>query len=159
VGSSESFPVATEPYDEKGVALSPDGRWVAYESTETGRDEIYVRPFPDAEGGKWQVSTGGGFNPKWSPDGDEIFFVDGNFSMVVAEVRTEGTTLRVGERRTLFDMGSRFLVAQPNYAMWDVGPDGEELMMLQVGGGAQDEEGRLIVVQNLFQLFEDRLGR
>ena len=159
VGFSESFPVATEPYDEKGVALSPDGRWVAYESTETGRDEIYVRPFPDAEGGKWQVSTGGGFNPKWSPDGDEIFFVDGNFSMVVAEVRTEGTTLRVGERRTLFDMGSRFLVAQPNYAMWDVGPDGEELMMLQVGGGAQDEEGRLIVVQNLFQLLEDRLGR
>ena len=101
VGETETFPVATESYDEKGLALSPDGRWIAYESTETGRDEVYVRPFPDAQGGKWQVSTSGGFNPKWAHSGKELFFVDAVGQMVVADVTTEGGSFRVGQRRPL----------------------------------------------------------
>jgi len=66
VGASQTTPVAAEPYDEKAVALSPSGRFVAYESTETGEDEIYVRPFPDVDAGKWLVSTDGGINPTWA---------------------------------------------------------------------------------------------
>lgn len=121
VGEDESFPVADEPWDEKGVALSPSGRWVAYESTETGRDEIYVRPFPEADGGKWQVSVSGGFNPQWAHSEDELFFVSGGGEMVVAQVQTDGGVFRVGERRTLFDLAGRSLHSQPNYASWDVG--------------------------------------
>jgi len=58
-------PLLTEPYDEAAPALSPDGRWLAYESGETGRREIFVRPFPDVQTGKWQVSTSGGTSPVW----------------------------------------------------------------------------------------------
>jgi len=160
VGEDEPFPVATDPYDEKGLALSPSGRWIAYESTETGRDEIYVRPFPDSEGGKWQISTQGGFNPKWAHAEDEIFFIDGNGDMVVAQVQTEGG-FRVGQRRTLFSAADRFLDGQPNYASWDVGPDDERLLMLQIGGGQSGEvaSGRLIVVQSFFRELEARVGR
>lgn len=76
-------------FDEKGLALSPDGKWIAYESTETGRDEVYVRPFPNSQDGKWQVSTLGGFNPKWSHSGEELFYVSAD-EMTAARVSTEG---------------------------------------------------------------------
>ncbi len=158
VGEGETFPVAVEPYDEKGVDLSPSGRWIAYESTETGRDEVYVRPFPDAEGGKWQVSTQGGINPKWSPDEDELFFIDGNGDLVAAQVDAR-TAFRVGQRRALFSMTERLLDGGPNYASWDVGPGGERFMMLQSGRGDDESRGELIVVQNFFQVLEDRLQR
>jgi serine/threonine-protein kinase len=158
LGETEPRPVAAEPYDEKGVALSPSGRWVAYESTETGRDEVYVRPFPDAQGGKWQVSTGGGINPKWAHSENELFFVNGNGEMVAAQTQTAGG-FRVGERRTLFSVADRFLNAQPNYASWDVAPDDQRFIMLQVGGGNSDEVGRLVVVQNFFRELEERMGR
>jgi Tol biopolymer transport system component len=159
VGEAETFPVATEPWDEKGVALSPDGRWVAYESTETGRDEIYVRPFPNADSGKWQVSVSGGFNPKWARSGNELFFVNAEGDMVAAQVTTEGSAFRVGERRTLFSTGALFVNAQPNYASWDVGLDDQRFLMLQIGGGVEESTSELIVVQNFFQILEERVGR
>ena len=62
-------------FDEKAIALSPDGRWLAYESDETGGNEIYVRPFPDTEAGKWTVSTTGGVMPRWAHSGRELFYV------------------------------------------------------------------------------------
>ena len=60
------------------AALSPDGRWMAYVSTETGRQEVFVRPFPEVEAGKWQVSTAGGTSPVWAHSGQELFFVNGD---------------------------------------------------------------------------------
>jgi serine/threonine-protein kinase len=158
VGETETQPVAAEPYDEKGVVLSPSGRWVAYESTETGRDEVYVRPFPGSQGGKWQVSTQGGINPKWAHSEKELFFVDGNGQMVAAQVETEGS-FRVGERRPLFSLTDRFLDGQPNYASWDVAPDDQRFMMLQIGGGEVGELSRLVVVQNFFKELNERVVR
>ena len=55
--------------------VSPDGRWIAYESIESGEDTIFVRPFPDVESGRWQVSSGNSNTPIWSPAGDELFFL------------------------------------------------------------------------------------
>ena len=156
-GETETFPVATESYDEKGVALSPTGRWVAYESTETGRDEIYVRPFPDAQGGKWLVSVEGGFNPKWAHSEEEIFYVDGNGNMVAVAVETD-PTFRIGQRTTLFSLPDRFLNGQPNYASWDVAPDDQRFMMLQIGGGDDGQVSELIIVQNFFRVLRERLG-
>jgi len=63
--------------EEVSPELSPDGRWLAYTSNESGRREVYVRPFPDAAEGRYQVSTAGGDTPWWSRDGHELFFVDG----------------------------------------------------------------------------------
>ena len=70
-------------------ALSPDGRWLAYVSDETGSSEVYVRAFPDVNSGKWQVSTGGGVMPMWAHDGRELYYLDNNRSLVAARVDTD----------------------------------------------------------------------
>ena len=63
-----------DDWNERGAALSPDGRWLAYTSNETGRGEVYVRPFPDVDAGRWQISTDGGEWPLWNPAADELFY-------------------------------------------------------------------------------------
>src|ERR1019366_9750836 len=65
--------IAAPQFDQSGVAISPDGHWIAYESNETGRTEVYIRPFPNADGGKWQVSTDGGRAPPWDRNRPEVF--------------------------------------------------------------------------------------
>lgn len=64
--------VASTNFSESAPAMSPDGRWMAYESDESGQSEIYVRPYPDVEKGKWLISSGGGIRPRWSPTGTEV---------------------------------------------------------------------------------------
>jgi dipeptidyl aminopeptidase/acylaminoacyl peptidase len=104
--------------------FSPDGRWVVYESVESGRPEIYVRP-SSGEERKWQVSTEGGSTPLWSPAGDEIFFLCGT-KFVAAPVSAKGEDFVIGAPKVLFEThhifyfdaardGKRFLVAEdPN---------------------------------------------
>jgi len=75
-------------FTERNAALSPDGRWIAYESDESGQYEVYVRPFPDVNGGRWQVSSGGGAWPLWSPDGQELFYA-GSEGMMAVPIETE----------------------------------------------------------------------
>jgi Tol biopolymer transport system component len=85
--TGDATPVPLKGLGEGGpLDVSPDGRWVAYESVETGQVEIYVQPYP-GPGGKWQISNGGGFRPRWSPDGKEIFFRSGD-AMMAATVET-----------------------------------------------------------------------
>ena len=83
------IPYLRTDFDEWDARLSPDGRWVAYQSDETGRAEVYLRSFPDG-GGKRQVSTQGGAAPRWSRDGRELFFISRQ-SVLSATVQTEGT--------------------------------------------------------------------
>ena len=73
-GDSTLVPLVTGPASEVHPAVSPDGRWLAYASDESGTSEIYVRPFPDAASARWQVSTAGGFSPVWSHSGKELFY-------------------------------------------------------------------------------------
>ena len=61
--------------NEDDAEISPDGRWLAYDSDESGESEVYVRPFPNVGEGRWQVSTNGGRNPVWGPNGQEIFYL------------------------------------------------------------------------------------
>src|SRR5688572_14131973 len=75
--------VLATPAHEVDPALSPDGRWLAYDSNESGRREIYVRPFPAVDTGKWLVSTAGGRTPVWSPTGNELFYSNGSNVMAV----------------------------------------------------------------------------
>ncbi|NIP94707.1 MAG: hypothetical protein GWO24_15205, partial [Akkermansiaceae bacterium] len=65
-----------ETYHESAPAISRDGRWLAYQSNETGDWEIFVRPFPDVDSGRWQVSTNGGYSPVWANSGRELFYID-----------------------------------------------------------------------------------
>ncbi len=154
-GETETVPIAVEPYDEKAAALSPDGRWIAYESNETGEDEVYVRPFPNANDGKWQVSAGGGLNPRWSRRGTEIFYISADGMMSVAEVSTQGG-FRVGQRSSLFDLDERGLYYGSNYAAWDVTPDGQRFVFVQFAGLDAAAVSELVVIQNFFQELEAR---
>jgi Tol biopolymer transport system component len=114
-------------------SLSPDGRWMAYASDESGRFEIYVRPFP-GPGGRWQVSLNGGNEPVWSPSGGEIFYRSGD-GMMTATVRTQGG-FEVGNRTKLFE-GS-YDIGPSALTNYDVSRDGRAFVMLQqVQGTAQ----------------------
>lgn len=93
-------PFLATQFTEAFPAFSRDGRWIAYQSTESGRYEIYVQPFP-GPGGKWQVSTEGGLRPKWSRNGRELFFRSGN-RMMAAPV-APGPTFTAGTPRVLFE--------------------------------------------------------
>jgi eukaryotic-like serine/threonine-protein kinase len=85
--TGDATPVPLKGLGDGGpLDISPDGHWVAYESAETGRVEVYVQPYP-GPGGKWQVSSGGGYRPRWSPDGKEIFYRSGD-AMMAAAVET-----------------------------------------------------------------------
>ena len=91
------------PFQETSPQISPDGRWVAYTSDESGRLEVYVRPFP-GPGGKWQVSTDGGSEVAWSPKGNELFYRTGarKEKMMVVDYQTQ-PTFSAGKPRLLFE--------------------------------------------------------
>ena len=72
--------------NERAPSVSPDGRWVAYQSDDEGQPEVYVGPFPDLESRRWKISSGGGEHPRWSAKGDEIFFLGPSGSMMAAQV-------------------------------------------------------------------------
>ena len=112
-------------FQNHSPSLSPDGRWVAYASDETGRTEIYVRPV-SGPGGKWQVSKAGGLEPRWSPAGREIFFRAGP-SMMAASVQG-GATFVSGEVRELFKTDAAF---GPNFPNYDVTKDGRTFIMFK----------------------------
>jgi serine/threonine-protein kinase len=124
LGDSEPRPLVDGPGGEGGVSTSPDGRWLAYASDESGQFEVYVRPYP-GPGGKWQLSTEGGKGPIWSRDGREIFYTDG-YRMMVVPVETE-PTFSPGTPRKLFEYG--FMRAVGPYPDYDVAPDGRRFLM------------------------------
>jgi Tol biopolymer transport system component len=89
-GELTPVPYLQTPFSETHARFSPDGRWVAYVSDESGRPEIYVQSFP-ATGGKWQVSTGGGDQPQWRGDGKELYYVAGDRNLMAVAVNTTST--------------------------------------------------------------------
>ncbi|MGH2436199.1 MAG: hypothetical protein ACRDFA_04305, partial [bacterium] len=121
-GDRKPFPFLQTPFDEFLGLFSPDGRWVAYMSNESGRYETYVTTFPDRRG-KWLISTNGGRYPRWRGDGREIFYLEADGRIIAAEVSAEGTDIRVGAVRPLFD--TRLSGAWP----YDVTPDGQRFLL------------------------------
>jgi Tol biopolymer transport system component len=129
-GDRKPFPLNdTSLFLEQSGQFSPDGRWIAYQSAESGRAEIYVTAFRDsggASGGKWQVSTSGGTYPRWGLDGRELFYVTPSpeASLMVASVRSDGIEFRVGEVKRLFPI--RLGGVRSAYA---VAPDGKRFLV------------------------------
>jgi len=124
-GSGEPFPVLQSEFAEVRASFSPDGRWMAYNSNESGDMEVYVTQFP-GPGGKWQVSTDGGTEPRWSANGREIFYLDATQNLVTVPVSI-GTTFKAGLPETLFDAGLFPVVARNRYL---VTSDGQRFLML-----------------------------
>jgi serine/threonine-protein kinase len=131
-------------------ALSPDGRWLAYESNESGQFEIYVRPFPNVDQGKWQVSRGGGQEPAWSARGDTLYYL-GPDSIMAARIQL-GTTFAAGAPSPVLSRtGYEF---PPGARRYDVAPDGRFLLLkLAEAEGAGQSAGlaQLILVEHWFE--------
>ncbi len=119
----EPAPLVATEFADTNAALSPDGRWLAYQSSETGRNEVYVTTFP-VPGRKWQVSQGEGMMPAWRSDGREVFYRDER-GLWAAEVDGTRAVLEVGAVRRLFDLPGNFA---PN-RQYDVAPDGQRFLV------------------------------
>jgi hypothetical protein len=150
---SVARPLLATRFDEQFPELSPGGRWLAYVSNESGRTEVYVRPFPDVEAGRWQVSTSGGTSPLWAHDGGELFYVSGSGDLVAVEVGG-ATTFQVGAARVLFPLEAyRFSSGSPTYA---VTPDDQHFIMMRASSTEVEE---LIVVENFAEELKERVPR
>ena len=135
-------PLFTSAFQNHSPSLSPDGRWVAFVSDESGRNEIYVRPFP-GPGGRWQVSKEGGNEPRWSPTGREIFFRSAANLMSASVVA--GSTFAPGEVRLLFRSGGNPELTHRNY---DVTRDGLSFIMPYQ---TRENEQTMVVLLNWFE--------
>jgi serine/threonine-protein kinase len=147
----------TSRFNEYRPALSPDERWLAYESDESGQNEIYVRPFPEVGSGKWQVSSGGGAEPKWSRDGRTLFYL-GPTSLMAAAVG-DGASFTNDTPETLLARGPYSFNNLPP-RRYDVSPDGQRfLLMRQPGGGASGAAAapQIIVVTNWVEELKQRV--
>jgi Tol biopolymer transport system component/tRNA A-37 threonylcarbamoyl transferase component Bud32 len=141
----------TSTFQEIEPTLSPDGKWLAYASNESGRFEIYVRPFPDTDRAKWQVSTDGGTDPLWSRSGRELFFI-ANTGMVTSVEVLPGTTFTMGRRTPLFSASQT--AGGPH--SWDITPDDQRFVRIQLAGTGETQNRELVVVENFFPELESK---
>jgi len=141
--------------EEFSPSVSPDGQWLAYGSDETGRMEIYVRPFPDTQGARYVVSRAGGSEPVWSHSGRELFYRDGANRLVAAEI-APGPAFRVATERVLFSTNG--YLSDIRHQAYTVSPDDRTFYFVKSGvrAGAQNE---LVVVLNWFDRLTRIVGR
>ena len=148
-------PLVATRFEEYAPTLSPDGRWLAYVSEESGRSEVYVRSFPNVAEIKQLVSTVGGSEPVWAHSGRELFYKNAAQELVAATVRTD-PTFTVVERHALFTVppvrssGSR-------HAHYDVARDDQRFLMYRLAG-AGEGAAQLIVVENFFEELKAKVG-
>ena len=153
-GDTTLVPLATGPATEFDAAVSPDGRWLAYASEESGTSEIYVRPFPDAASARWQVSAAGGTDPVWSRSGRELFYLSSQNEMTSVEV-APGAAFSFSPPRRLFSTAPYTpIIPVPSF---DVTPDGKRFLLLRET--TPTDRNELIVVQNWVEEMKERARR
>lgn len=153
-GERTERPLLATVYSESNPSVSPDGRWLAYQSEETGQQEIYVRPFPNVNDGKWQVSTNGGWEPCWRGDGGELFYRQGVGPITMMSVTVDtGQGFQAGTPRELFS-GDYYGGNIGDF--YDAAADGQRFLMLKTSaetGEAAEPSSRqvnLVLVENWF---------
>jgi len=147
----EPKPLVQTSATERNSEISPDGKWLAYESIENGQTNVIVRPFPDVESGRWTVSNGGGSQPLWSRDGKELFYLDTvNFlNRVPIEA---GSSFTTGPQTKL--LPRTYVATIPTYAgrQYDISRDGKRfLVMKEVATTTNEEPTTIVIVQNWFE--------
>ena len=150
-------PLVQTPFDDRNGVVSPDRRWLAYESNSSGQFEIFVRPFPDTSSGQWRVSTAGGVQPLWSRDGRELFFLAPDGALMSAKLEpTRGdwnasAPMKILEGRYYVGGdGNRMIGRQ-----YDVSADGKRFLMIKLPDVSQSATPSVVVVQN----WRDQLKR
>ena len=151
-------PLIVTPFDEEAIALSPDGKWMAYQSDETGRTEVFVRAFPNTGAFKHQVSNGGGVAPLWSRDGGELFFVSPGSDMMSARV-TAGVPIAIAAPTSLFHIADDLLkVEYAFYTPWDVAADGR-FIMARARAGTKGTATSVVIAENWLTELRARMKR
>jgi Tol biopolymer transport system component len=151
-GERRPRPLMPTPFDEMNAEVSPDGHWLAYQSNESGLNQIYVRPFPNVDAGKSQVSTSGGTQPLWARNGSELFYESMGVLMRVPVTR--GSTFEAGTPLKLLDGAYLFHPFGGGLGrMYDVSPDGRRFLMIKESREAAERPpaARIILVQNWFE--------
>lgn len=133
-GDGKPLPVVQTAFEESAPSVSPDGKWMAYQSNESGRREIYITAFP-AGGAKWQVSTSGGTSAKWRGDGKELFFLDPADKIMAVDVNASGDAVRLGVPHALFQNVG---IVQRDLGPFVVTADGKKFLL---NGGNIKEGG------------------
>jgi serine/threonine-protein kinase len=147
VKPGKPVPLLNGPFDEVDAVFSPDGRWLAYASNETGRLEVYVRPFPAASA-KWQISSSGGTVPTWSRERQEFFFLTPDGAQMVAAYTPGGDSLRV-EKPRRWSPGLASMSG--GYRNSDLHPDGQRFAVIRAADERLDEaRDHVVFVQNFF---------
>jgi serine/threonine-protein kinase len=155
-GGHARKPLLQEKYNETEPRLSPDGHWLAYTSDESDQSEVYVRPFPEVNKSKWQVSTSGGHSPLWSPDGRELFYRNGDETMAV-RVETE-PIFKPGKPTVLFR--GAYFKALGSLTAWDISPDGKRFLIVKEAKPTAAEVPRKInIVVNWFEELKQRVPK
>jgi serine/threonine-protein kinase len=127
-GDRQPRPLLANPqYAERGGQVSPDGRWLAYNSDESGSFQVYVRPFPNVEQGRWQVSSDGGLLPIWAPNGRELFYINDENQVMGVPVQA-GASFSFGRPAMVFDHSDRPPSAYRNY---EITPDGSRFVIVK----------------------------
>jgi serine/threonine-protein kinase len=139
-------------FDEGAARFSPDGRWLAYISDESGHREIYAQPYP-GPGGKWQISTEGGTEPMWNPNGRELFYRIGD-KMMAVEI-TEQPSFSVGKPRVLFE--GPYQPTPATFSNYDVSPDGQRFLMLKPSESTEAAPTQINVVLNWFEELKQKV--
>jgi serine/threonine-protein kinase len=153
-GENKPRPFLQTGFREESPQLSPDGRWLAYQSNESGKFEIYVRPFPDP-GGKVAISTQGGALPRWSHSGRELFYQDPQNRIMAVDVETT-PAFRAGQPRALFELHADAPAGNSSSSQWDVAPDGKRFLVFKAPEG-QETGTKLQVVENWFEELRRRI--
>jgi Tol biopolymer transport system component len=141
-GDAKPMPYLTSQFNQLEARFSPDGRWVAYESNESGKNEVYVRPFTPggrslAGDGKWMISNGNGIEPRWRRDGKQILYWNTNGKLMAVDVDTSGASIKAGIPAPLFDLPIGGPGTSGLTNMWDQTPDGSQILAsTEIGSAA-----------------------
>lgn len=141
---SVARPLLVEDYDERQPTVSPDGRWIAYTSNETGIDEIFVRPFPLVDEGRWQISSDGGRAPLWARSGQELLFIGPEDEVISTRISVD-PEFTVVSKESLFTLPSGVRTSVNN-TVWGIDPSGERFLM------GRRYEGSAVVSESPFIL-------
>src|SRR6266852_5747946 len=148
----KSQPFLRTQFNESVPRFSPDGRWLSYISDESGRFEIYVQPYP-GPGGKWQISTEGGTEPVWNPNGRELFYRSADKIMAVDIATQPG--FAAGKPRMLFE--GQYVPTPATLDNYDISPDGQRFLMIKPSEQAQAALTQINVVLNWFEELKRRV--
>jgi eukaryotic-like serine/threonine-protein kinase len=144
-------------FNEENGEVSPDGRWLAYQSDESGQSQVYVRPFPKVDDGRWQISPSGGSRPLWARNGRELFYLDATNLLMAVPVQTS-PAFSAGNPAKVFD--TRYAVPQ-NARTYDVSPDGQRFLMIKTNQQTERSAGQapasIVVVVNWLEELKQRV--